>query len=418
MINSFFEKYFFIFFIVFFTYSYSSTKINDIEKEKLEKIGYIPMIIGNDITFSKKIRTNKNCKDFFDPKDQFFIRKLMLYHAKKDPFIKIDDKELKLQYQMLFPKLIIRNNKNIKNLSQEEIIEMIKNEQYIQNFIKKITSDIEVTPKEIRDFLHINKNKIPFLPKMLNISYIIFYPKSKKKHNKITSLYNNIKNKIRSDLNFSSEKFKYPGLDIVSIKKLKINLLPKEFGNVIRNLKKGEISEPFETNLGFHLIKLEDNRNDEVDIIHVIDRKNNNDNKYDKNTLYKTKLYANTIRKRILNNKISLEDISKNKIENVSILENIWVNENNLSKNMIKALRHLRKGKISYPYEDTINGKKIFFILKFLDEIPSRPLSFDKDYIILENFIREMKKKEKIKEWAKSISNKTYIRINNCSYSS
>lgn len=394
------EKYIIIFFISFFAYSSYSNSTNTVKvgKEKLEKIGEIPVIIGNDLIFSKEII--KNCK--LNVLDEIFIKKLMLYHAKKDPFLKMDDKELKLQYQILFSEFI-KKNENI-NLSQEDLVEMIKNDQYIKNFYKKKTDNIEVSPKEVRNFFYNNINKVFLIPKKLCISCVIFYPKfNDLKKKKIINFLKNIK-KNYNNLN-SFALIEHLSLNNVFIKNLKINFLPQEFKNVINNLKKGEISKPFETELGFHLVKLEDKRGDEIDMKHILLKY-----KYDKNILYKTKSYANIIRKRFINKKINF--ISKNKIQNASILEKICIDENDLSKNMKKVCRFLKKGRISYPYEDTIDGKKIFFIIKLLDKIPSRPISIDKDYIMLENIVKEIKKKEKIKNWVKGILDKTYIRIN------
>ncbi|WP_238784745.1 peptidylprolyl isomerase [Blattabacterium cuenoti] len=398
MINSFIKKYTIIFFISFFAFSYSnSTNIVKVGKEKLEKIGEIPVIIGNDIVFSKEII--KNCK--LNILNEIFIKRLMLDHAKKDPYLKIDDKELKLQYQTLFSDFI-KKNRNI-NFSQEDLIDMIKNDQYIKSFYEKKTNDIEVSPKEVRDFFEKNKKEKFFIPKKLCISCIIFYPRfSDIKKKKIINFLHNIKNNYNNYNNLNYFNIENLPLNKTFIKKLKISFLPQEFKNVVNNLKKGEISDPFETELGFHLIKLENKIGDEIDIEHILVRY-----KYDKNMLYNTKLFANLIRKRLIN-----EKISKNKIQNTSILENICIYENDLSKNMKKACRFLKKGKISYPYEDTIDGKKIFFIIKLLDEIPSRPVSIDKDYIILKNIVKEIKKKEKIKNWLKGVLNKTYIRIN------
>ncbi|WP_238785325.1 peptidylprolyl isomerase [Blattabacterium cuenoti] len=400
MINSFIKKYTIIFFISFFAFSYSnSTNIVKVGKEKLEKIGEIPVIIGNDIIFSKEII--KNCK--LNILNEIFIKRLMLYYARKDPYLKIDDKELKLQYQTLFSEFI-KKNRNI-NLSQEDedLVDMIKNDQYIRSFYKKKTDDIEVSPKEVRDFFNKNKKGKFFIPKKLCISCIIFSPRfSNIKKRKIINFLHNIKNNYNKYNKINYFNIGNLPLNEIFIKKLKISFLPEEFKNVINNLKKGEISDPFETELGFHLIKLENKIGDEIDIKHILVRY-----KYDKNMLYNTKLFANLIRKRLLNGKIS-----KNKIQNTSILENICVYENDLSKNMKKACRFLKKGKISYPYEDTIDGKKIFFIIKLLDEIPSRPISIDKDYIILENLVKEIKKKEKIKNWLKGVLDKTYIRMN------
>ncbi|WP_185867160.1 peptidylprolyl isomerase [Blattabacterium cuenoti] len=416
--KNFFKKYFFILFLsCYFPFSYG-----------LEKMSGIAVVIGNDIILDSEIR-NVNDKKLFcntDIINDFIIQKLMLLHAKKDPSIQINDKELEFKIQAFLSNMRKKYINQEEFLTQfenkkllEELNEKIRNQQYIEKFYNKITNDVDPSPEEVKYFFTIKKNKIPYTSKKLYISYIIFYPKlSKINKKKIIDFLNQIKKEIHSDNDFSTKAILFSedndsALRGGFVQGIKINNLPQKFSDSVLSLKEGEISEPFETDLGFHLIKLEKKRKDEIDFRHILIKP-----KYSKYELYKTKSFAEFFRKRILHHKINLDKIpyllSQNKIVDVIVQNKIWVEENNLSKNTKKAFFFLKKGKITKPYKEIINDKEAFVIIKLLDEIPSKPVSFEKDYTILKDFVKNIKKKDKIKNWAKKILKKTFyvIKIN------
>ncbi|WP_185866035.1 peptidylprolyl isomerase [Blattabacterium cuenoti] len=405
------KKYslFFFFFFIFIIYrnhfSYS-----------FEKLGGIYAIIGDEIILDSEIKTKnqKNCLD------DLLIEKLMLYHAKKDSSIQIIDQELELKTQELFSEMSNKYADQEEFLIQfrkknfiQKLTETVKNHQYIEKFYQKITDNIEISPQEVKYFFTKNKNKIPFVPKKMYISYIVFYPKlSQINRKKITDSLKKIKKEIHSDMDFSIQAIlfseeNYSAWNGGLIQGIKINRLSKEFKRVVLSLSEEEISEPFETDLGFHLIKLNKKRNDEVDIRHILIKP-----KYTKDELRETKSFVDSIKKRIEN--LNFENLMNkekdNQIVNYSIWNNIWVEENQLSKNMKKTLDILKKGKISNPYQEIVNGKEAFFIVKLLDSIPSHPISFETDYTRLKTLVKDMKKKDIIKNWAKKTLKKTYIK--------
>ncbi|WP_185849243.1 peptidylprolyl isomerase [Blattabacterium cuenoti] len=418
--KNFIEKCFFIIFLCaynFFLYS-----------SDLEKISGISAIIGNDIILDSEIRNSKKLFCNTDVINDFLIQKLMLYHAKKDNSIQINNQELKLKTQVFLSEmkkkyinqeefLIQFENKNFL----EELTEKIRNQQYIEKYYNKITENVEASPKEVKYFFDKKKTQkqIPYTSKKICISYIIFYPKlSEINKRKIIYFLKKIKKEIHSDIDFSTKAILFSEDDSSAlqgglVKGIKINDLSKKLSHLVLSLKEGEISEPFETDLGFHLIKMEKKRKDEIDFRHILIK-----SKYSKYELDKTKSFAELFRKRILNQKIDIDKIpnvlNQNKIADVIVKNKIWIDENQLSKNMKKAFLFLKKGTITNPYKEIINGKEVFILFKFLDEIPPKPISFEEDYAILKNFVIDIKKKDKVKNWAIKILKKTYYVKINC----
>ncbi|WP_096378541.1 foldase protein PrsA [Blattabacterium cuenoti] len=418
------RKFFFIILFLFCVFhncfSYSSG---------LEKLSGISVVIGNDIILDSEIRNRNEKKSFCDTDflNNLLIQKLMLYYAKKDKSIKISDQELELRIQeflLEMKKKYINQEEFLMQFQNKEFLkkltEEIKDQKYIEKFYDKITDDVEVSPKEVINFMTQKQNKIPSIPKKICISYIVFYPKlSKIRKKKIIDFLNQIKKEIHSDTDFSTKAILFSEDNSSALKGglvqgMKIHNLSQKFVDLVLSLKEGEISKPFETDLGFHIIKLEEKRKDEIDIRHILVKP-----KFSKKELYKTKLFSEFFRKRMIHQKINLDKVqsllNQNKVVDVIIQDSIWMEEPQLSKNTKKkAFFFLKKGEITNPNKEIINGKEAFVIIKLLDEIPSKPLSFEENYNFLKNFVKNIKKKEKIKNWAKEILKNTYYVKINC----
>ncbi|WP_185876852.1 peptidylprolyl isomerase [Blattabacterium cuenoti] len=383
-----------------------------------EKLGGIYAIIGNEIILNSEIKSSDKKKDCFN--EEIFTKKLILYHAKKNFNIQISDKELELKIQEFLSKMSKKYSKDeflmqFKNKeSIEKLKEEIKDHEYIEKYYQYLTRDIETSPKEIKNFLINNKDKIPFIPKKMCISYITFYPKVNQiNRKKNIELLKNVKKRIHSDVDFSIQAI-LMSEDINSalngglIRGIKINSLSEKFKRVILSLSEKEISEPFETEIGFHLIKLEKKVKNEVDIRHILIK-----HKYTKSELETVKSFIHSIKKNWSFNKDFKDLMSQyknNNIVNYSIKNKVWVGENEISENMKYKLNSLKKGSISDLFQEIINEKETFFIVKLLDSIPSRPVSFEEDYTILKNFVKDVKKNEFIKNWEKEVLKKTYIK--------
>ncbi|WP_185856077.1 peptidylprolyl isomerase [Blattabacterium cuenoti] len=400
------KKYFFI----FFCYPLFSLD--------LDKINGISAVIGNEIILTSEV---KNYLDFSNEKmslckglENLMSQKLILFHAKKDPDIQISEEELTAN-------IFFRNQNNHSEKDfYVKLIEEIKNKQYIEKFNQKILKNIEVSPEEVRSFFYKNKKKFSNVPKQVYISYMIFYPKLSNCHRKkILDRLRKIKNEIHSDIDFSlkailfSEEI-HSALKGGLIQGIKKENLSKEFERTIFSLNEKEISEPFETNFGFHLVKVEKKIGDKIDIRHIFIKP-----KYTEKEFSRTKSFINSIKKRIINQEMvpntKTKTISNEKnavVNNSFIWKKQWIEENNLQEKMKKALSHLKNGEISDPYKEVLNNKQeVFFLVKLLKSIPSHKISLEEDYTRLKNLLKNIKKEHEIKNWVKAQLKRTYFRI-------
>ncbi len=141
-----------------------------------------------------------------------------------------------------------------------------------------IVSEIEITPEEVRQFFNdIPKEELPVFGAELEISQIVKTPKApESEKQKVIDRLNEIKGDVEdNNASFSVKAILYsqdPG------SKSKGGFYPmtretgfvKEFKDVAFSLQEGEISDPFETDFGYHIIYIEKIRGQELDLRHIL----------------------------------------------------------------------------------------------------------------------------------------------------
>ena len=176
-------------------------------------------------------------------------------------------------------KLISYYKKNSEQELREEIFELNKNSELAKKMQQKIIEELEVTPEEVRQFFNsIPVSERPVFGTELRVAQIVIYPKiSDLEKNKVIKRLREFKSDIIDNgASFITKAVLYSD-DIQSRKnggKYTINRknspMVKEFNDVAFSLTEGEISEPFETEFGFHIIFLEKIRGQEYDVRHIL----------------------------------------------------------------------------------------------------------------------------------------------------
>ena len=162
---------------------------------------------------------------------------------------------------------------------RKELFEINKLRMLSEKMQSKIVEDIEVTPEEVRQFFFkIPEDQRPVFGAELEIAQIVKQPKaSEEEKQRVIDRLKGIKQDIEeNDASFNVKAILYsqdPG------SKSRGGLYPgmtketpfvKEFKDVAFSLQEGEISEPFETMFGYHIIKVEKIRGQERDVRHIL----------------------------------------------------------------------------------------------------------------------------------------------------
>ncbi|MCX6182460.1 MAG: peptidylprolyl isomerase [Bacteroidetes bacterium] len=225
---------------------------------------------------------NSRCAVFED----FMFQKLLVHQAQVDS-LEVSDKQVddeldrRLNYflaQMGGSETEFEKHFNKSILEfKEEFRPIIKNNILAQQMRSKITSDVKITPAEVRQYFNkLPKDSLPLIPAKYELAQITVKPKMNSSER--DRIYAEAQ-KIRSDLlkgkDFGWMAYIYSDDPGSKAKKGELGFVSRdqlvpEFAAVAFNLKLGEVSEIVETEYGFHIIMLIEKKGQLVNARHIL----------------------------------------------------------------------------------------------------------------------------------------------------
>ena len=293
---------------------------------------------------------------------------------------------------------------------------------------QKIVQDVEVTPEEVRIFFEsIPKKELPIFGTELEISQIVIEPEVS--DNERNRIINQLK-VFREDIlergsSFASKAILYSqdpgsrssgGKYTLHRKRLR---MVKEFRDEAFSLEEDEISQPFKTDFGWHILKVDKIRGQEVDIRHILLTP-----KIEPNQLKEAKGKLDTIRKRLIENDISFQDAAlaysdeKETKFNGGVLINPQTGDTrfeltNLDPILYSQIRNLNDGQISQPLiEEERSGLKKYKILKVSNRFDEHVADYSLDYSKIKSLALKEKQLDLIQKWMDEKIESTYVNIN------
>ena len=319
-------------------------------------------------------------------------------------------------------------NKEDESSFRQEIFDINKIQKLSMLMQQKIVKDIEVTPEEVRIFFeNIPKKDLPIFGTELEISQIVIEPKVS--DNESDRIINQLKT-FREDIlergsSFASKAILYsqdPGSRSSGGKYTLHRKRPrmvKEFRDEAFSLEEGEISQPFKTDFGWHILQVDKIRGQEVDIRHILLTP-----KIEANQLKDAKTKLDSIRKRISDDEISFQDAAlaysdeKETKFNGGILINPQTGDTrfeltNLDPMLYSQIRNLDDGEISQPLiEEERSGLKKYKILKVSNRYDEHVANFSLDYAKIKSLALKEKQLKLIQKWMNEKIESTYVNVN------
>jgi peptidyl-prolyl cis-trans isomerase SurA len=250
--------------------------------------------------------------------------KLYQHHAVQDSIVVNNaeiqsyvDQQIDMFAQQIgsMDKLIEYYNKSSEQELRAEMFELNKNSELAKKMQESIIQDIEVTPEEVRQFFKlIPTADRPIFGTELRVSQIVIIPKTtEEEKEKVVDRLRQFKaDVVENGASFVTKAVLYSD-DLPSRRnggKYTINRkrspMVKEFNEVAFSLEEGEISEPFETEFGYHIILLEKIRGQEYDVRHILLRP-----KVNSKEIKEAKEKIENIRERIVSGDLTFSDAAR-----------------------------------------------------------------------------------------------------------
>ncbi|WP_076456187.1 peptidylprolyl isomerase [Zobellia uliginosa] len=311
---------------------------------------------------------------------------------------------------------------------REDINKINKLRMLSEKMQSSIVEEIEITPEEVRQFFNkIPEDERPVFGAEMEIAQIVKAPKpTEEEIQNVIDKLNEIKADVEdNDASFSVKAILYsqdPGSKskggFYSI--TKDTGFDKTFKDVAFSLREGEVSEPFETQFGYHIIYIEKIRGQELDLRHILIQP-----KISQQALDEVKTELDTIRKHIMEGKytfaqaaLNFSDEKETKFDG-GLLRNPTNFDSRfeltkMDPTLYNQVRNLKDDEISYPIleEDPRGGGPKYKILKVTNRYDEHVADFAKDYIKIQQLAKTEKQYKAIKKWMDEHIDDTYISVN------
>ncbi|MEH6656578.1 peptidylprolyl isomerase [Leeuwenhoekiella marinoflava] len=321
---------------------------------------------------------------------------------------------------------------------KKELFDLNKNQELAKAMQQNIVEEIEVTPEEIRSYYkQLEEDGLPQFGVELEISKIQIIPEiPQEEKDKVIEQLNGYRSDIvdngssfatKAVLWSEDESTRGDGGLIRDVDRK--SQFVKEFRDVAFSLQEGEVSKPFETEFGYHIIKVEKIRGQKIDLRHILripkvtsEAENAAKDKIQK---LKTRIEAGEVTfaeaaKEFSDEKETATDggIMINPVTQDRMFE-----LKNLPPELYPKVQNLKQGEISIAFNNpTRTGKTRYEIYTVSDRIEEHKADFAIDYVKIKNFALQAKRIKAIEKWQDEKIAETYIKLNgdfrNCEYSS
>ncbi|OBQ56435.1 peptidylprolyl isomerase [Tamlana sp. s12] len=432
------------------------TKVDTTKTQNARKIDGVAAVVGNYIVLDSDIKKEREqvkaaggSLEGVDDCELFGLmleRKLYAHHAIQDS-LPVSDAEIRknVDYQIeqflqqtngSMEKLLEFYNKEDEKSFRDDMFEINKANELANKMQAHIVEEVEITPEEVRTFFNsLPEDERPTFGAELKVAQIVAEPQvSEEEKQKIIDRLKGFKKDIvENGASFRSKAVLYsddPGSASkggkYTLNKKKPKMV-KEFRQVAFSLEEGQISEPFKTDYGYHIIMLEKIRGQEYDVAHILLIP-----KVSQKAIDEAKERLEKVRKRIIDGDISFAEAAKEVSDEKETkndggqLINPTTQDYNfeltrMDPELYAQIQNLKDDEVSLVLkEEDRTGKVKFKILKVTDRIDEHKADYGRDYLKIKELALDQKKIKAIEEWQDEHILDTYIKISgefrNCDF--
>lgn len=363
--------------------------------------------------------------------------KLYAHHAIQDS-LPVSDAEIRKSIDYQIQQFLQTTNGSMEELLKlykkedekslrDEMFEINRSNELSKRMQAKIVEEVEITPEEVREFFNkIPKDDRPTFGTELKVAQIVVEPKvtEKEKQRVIDQLKQFRADVLDNGASFRSKAVLYsedPGSRSQGGKYTldkKHPRMVKEFRQAAFSLQEGEISEPFETDFGFHIVYCEKIRGQEYDVSHILLIP-----KVSTDAIKEAKERIDKIRQRIVDGEISFAEAARESSDEKETrndggqLINPETQDYNfeltrMDPELYSQIQNLKDGEVSLVQTEKDRTDKIKFkILTVTDRIDEHEADYARDYLKIKEQALNEKRLKAIETWQNEKIMDTYIKI-------
>lgn len=432
------------FFILFLALGFNLSAQQVIDKV-IAVVGKYPLLLSDFETYQiEKQKEDPNaprCKAF----EEILYSKLLLAQADRDS-VTVQDAEVEQEiekrlayYIQMFggdeSKFEAFYGKRT-NVFKDEMRDDVRDQLLAQKMRQRITGEIKLTPSEVRQYYNsLPQDSLPVINTELQIAHIVKMPP--------------VNEQAKADARAAIESYRERVLKGESMSVLAAlysedpgsaknggryesvmrGVMVPEFEAVAFRLKKGEVSEVFETPYGYHFIEMIARKGETVDLRHILIAP-----KMSQLDVYNAKLFLDSLQKQIIEGKITFEEAAKKYSDDKETKQNggllinpmtgatKWENEeiSQMDQNLVFVFDKMNAGDVSTPVQyNSMDGKPGYRIITIISRTDPHKINYKDDYAKLLTMATFERQRKLIREWIERRSKVTYIKIDpeyNCKF--
>ncbi|RYC71089.1 MULTISPECIES: peptidylprolyl isomerase [Spirosoma] len=366
--------------------------------------------------------------------ESLVINKMMLAKAEIDSVVveeKLVDSELdtRMQYmvgQFGSEKNIVEAYGKSLEMLKSELRQQVKDQKIVQKMQQKITTDVKVTPRDVRRFYEsIPKDSLPYMPADVEVGQIVRFAKpTKEQKEALRQRLLDFKKRVQDGEDFA-KLAKENSEDVGSAQNggdlgfAKRGAMVAPFEGAALKLKPNEMSDVVESDFGLHLIQLLETRGAEYHARHILLRPD-----YNRLDLTGPTQYLDSLRTLIAADSLKFDkaahDYSEDKTtaDAGGLLRDPQSGSSRLAMDgsmeyaLFQMLDTMQVGSVSKPLPyRTEDGKSAVRLLYFKSKVAPHTADFKIDFEKLQNIVLTNKKNRAIDDWFRKSVSDVYITV-------
>lgn len=376
--------------------------------------------------------------------ERIAVQKLFLHQAEIDS-IEVTDQEVNSLVEEQINNWVMQAGSKEKleeymksTITQirEDMFESLRNQSLVERMQQKLTSDVKVTPAEVRRyFKDLPEDSLPYINMQVEVEILVKQPEMKQEEiDRVKDALRGYAERVTSgEISFANLARMYSQDDSRrqggELPYMSRTMLDPAFANVAFSLTDpNKVSKVVESEYGYHIIQLIDKNGDKIKCRHILLKPQVMQEDVD-TCLTRLDSLAADIRAEKFPFEAAASEISDDKDtrNNHGLMSKVIATENGRertsrftmseladeSPEVAQVVAGLELGEVSKPFHMVnAKGKTVCAIVKLKSRIPAHRASMQEDFQILRDVVLNKKRQEVIDKWISEKQRATYVRIN------
>ncbi len=264
------------------------------QEPQLQIIDEVVAVVGGEIILASDIGSqlaqmkqayNVSVTDSCEVIEDLLLEKLMLHHAKIDS-VEVSDQQVENELDRRIRYFVnqIGSEKKLEEYYKKSIVEIkeefrevLRNQLRIQSMQGQIQGQVKITPAEVKEYFDaIPVDSLPLINSQVEYAQVVVYPgENKAEVKRVRDKLNGFVEEVKGGKDFSTLAVLYSEDPGSAAQGGELGMSAKgtfvpEFDAVALSLADGEISKPFKTQFGYHIMQMIERRGESYNARHIL----------------------------------------------------------------------------------------------------------------------------------------------------